>query len=295
MTMTEPFAIRIHRDSDYFREALNLTAAQTKFPARLIEKDYFCTVVLEYLALMVGDELIFKGGTCLAKVHADFYRLSEDLDFVISVPTEASRPKRRERVESSKKALEVLADTLEGVRVVDALTGANNSTQYIGVLAYDSVLGADPGTIKIEISLREPLLTPAVNETARSILLDPITQNSMVPPLPVRCISKTEAFAEKFRAALTRREPAIRDFFDIDYAVRKLALDPQDQNIVQLVKQKLAIPGNEAVDTSDQRLVALSQQIDPQLKPVLREIDFREFDLQRAFQIVAAMEKALIA
>ena len=295
MTMTEPFAIRIHRDSDYFREALNLTAAQTKFPARLIEKDYFCTVVLEYLALMVGDELIFKGGTCLAKVHADFYRLSEDLDFVISVPTEASRPKRRERVESSKKALEVLADTLEGVRVVDALTGANNSTQYIGVLAYDSVLGADPGTIKIEISLREPLLTPAVNETARSILLDPITQNSMVPPLPVRCISKTEAFAEKFRAALTRREPAIRDFFDIDYAVRKLALDPKDQNIVQLVKQKLAIPGNEAVDTSDQRLVALSQQIDPQLKPVLREIDFREFDLQRAFQIVAAMEKALIA
>ena len=29
--------------------------------------------------------LVFKGGTCLSKVHADFYRLSEDLDLIIPV------------------------------------------------------------------------------------------------------------------------------------------------------------------------------------------------------------------
>lgn len=135
---------------------------------------------------------------------------------------------------------------------------------------------------------------PVVNEAARSILLDPISQKSMVPPLPVCCISRTEAFAEKFRAALTRREPAIRDFYDIDYSVRKLALDPEDQNMVQLVRKKLAVPGNDAVDVSSQRLASLAQQIEPQLKPVLRELDFKEFDLQRAFEIVAAMEKALL-
>jgi predicted nucleotidyltransferase component of viral defense system len=292
--MTELSAIRIHKDTDWFRESLNLTAAQTKFPARLIEKDYYCTVLLEYLGRVVGDELIFKGGTCLAKVHADFYRLSEDLDFLISIPTEASRSERRKRVEGTKRALEVLEDTLESVRVANSLTGANNSTQYIGVLKYDSVLSADPGTIKIEISLREPLLTPVVNESARSILLDPISQEPMVPPLPVRCISKTEAFAEKFRAALTRREPAIRDFFDIDYAVRQLALDPEDQNMIQLVRRKLAVPGNNAVDVSTQRLLSLAQQMEAQLKPVLRELDFKEFDLQRAFQIVALMQKAIV-
>jgi hypothetical protein len=38
----------------------------------------------------------------------------------------------------------------------------------------------------------------------------------------------------------------------------------------------------------------LEQQIDPQLKPVLREVDFQQFDLQRAFQIVAAMQKAVV-
>jgi hypothetical protein len=35
MTMTEPLAIRIHEDTDLFREAVNLTAADTKFAARL--------------------------------------------------------------------------------------------------------------------------------------------------------------------------------------------------------------------------------------------------------------------
>lgn len=36
-------------------------------------------------------------------------------------------------------------------------------------------------------------------------------------PVMLPCISKIEAFAEKFRAAMTRREVAIRDFYDIDH------------------------------------------------------------------------------
>ncbi len=293
MTTTEPPAIRIHEDIDLFREAVNLTAAETKFAARLIEKDYFCTVLLAHFGAAVGEELVFKGGTCLAKVHADFYRLSEDLDFVISVATDASRPERRKRVQPVKAVITMLQGRIFGVSVIEPFIGANNSTQYIGVLAYESVLTSDPGTIKIEVSLREPLLMPAVNETARTILIDPISHQPMVPPLPVHCISKMEAFAEKFRAALTRREPAIRDFYDIDYAVRKLALNPREQEMVQMVSQKLAVPGNEAVDVSNERLAALQKQVEPQLKPVLREVDFNEFDLERAFQIVAEIAKTI--
>lgn len=292
--MTEPLAIRIHEDTDLFREAVNLTAAETKFAARLIEKDYFCTVLLAHFGVAVGDDLIFKGGTCLAKVHADFYRLSEDLDFVISVAMDASRPERRKHVEPVKAVFAALQGRILGVSVTEPFIGANNSTQYIGVLAYDSVLSGDPGTIKIEVGLREPLLTPAANQPAKTILIDPISHEPMVPPITVRCISKMEAFAEKFRAALTRREPAIRDFYDIDYSVRKLALDPRDDNMIQLVRQKLDVPGNDAVDVSNQRLTALRQQVEPELKPVLRESDFQEFDLERAFQIVAEMAESFV-
>ncbi len=78
--MTEPTGLNLHEDETLFREAVNFTAARTGFGQRLIEKDYFCTVLLAYLAEHGGGPLVFKGGTCLAKVHADFYRLSEDLD-----------------------------------------------------------------------------------------------------------------------------------------------------------------------------------------------------------------------
>ena len=75
----------LHKDAEMFREALVLTRERTGFAERLIEKDYFCTALLEYLA-PTANKLVFKGGTCLAKVHANFYRLSEDLDFVIPMP-----------------------------------------------------------------------------------------------------------------------------------------------------------------------------------------------------------------
>src|SRR5712692_6147147 len=99
MNKREPSAIRLHEDADLFREAIRFTVAQTGFAARLIEKDYFCTVLLTYLDVTAGDNLVFKGGTCLAKVHAELYRLSEDLDYTIPVPFETPRSERSRRVE----------------------------------------------------------------------------------------------------------------------------------------------------------------------------------------------------
>jgi hypothetical protein len=96
-----------------------------------------------------------------------------------------------------------------------------------------------------------------------------------------------EAMAEKFRAALSRREAAIRDFFDIDYAVRRLDLHPRDTSFIQLIRQKLDVPGNDPVDVSRDRLKTLRQQVEPRLKPVLRAGDFVDFELDRAFNIVA--------
>ena len=84
-----------------FLEALNFTAAHTGFSAQLIEKDYFCTVLLQYLA--TTGVLVFKGGTCLAKVHTGFYRLSEDLDFTIPLPVDANRKQRVKRSRRPKK------------------------------------------------------------------------------------------------------------------------------------------------------------------------------------------------
>jgi hypothetical protein len=208
---------RLQEDPDFFRAAVNFTARRTAFAARLIEKDYFCSVLLEFLA-SASEALVFKGGTCLAKVYAEFYRLSEDLDFVISTPIQAKRAERSKKAATLKQAMAELPRLLPAFSMIQPMTGANNSTQYVAVVGYKSLISEQQDTIKIEVGLREPLITTVHRGSARTILLDPVSDRPLLKPTSLRCISKIEAFAEKFRAALTRREVAIRDFYDIDYA-----------------------------------------------------------------------------
>ena len=125
-------AVRLWEDPDYFRAAVRFTSQVTTFAPRLVEKDYSCTVLLEYLS-DASDGLVFKGGTCLSKVHADFYRLSEDLDFVVSMPVNATRAERSKQTKPLKEAVEKLPKRLPEFRLVDPLKRANNSTQYIAV------------------------------------------------------------------------------------------------------------------------------------------------------------------
>jgi hypothetical protein len=58
--------------------------------------------------------------------------------------------------------------------------------------------------------------------------------------------------------------------------------------LIGLVRQRLAVPGNEPVDVSANRLAALRQKLGSQLQPVLRAADFADFDMERVFQVVAA-------
>ncbi len=278
--------VRLHDDPDLFREAVRFTAAETGFITRLIEKDYFCTVLIQQLASS-ESALVFRGGTCLAKVHAGFYRLSEDLDYLISTPIAATRAERSRRAGALKRVIAAIGNQATCFRIINPLCGANNSIQYNAVIGYTSLLSRDEETIKIEIGLREPLLKPKIDGVARTLLLDPISAGSMVSAVRVPAISRIEAMAEKFRAALSRREVAIRDFYDIDYAARRLGFDPLDAELIELVKKKLAVPGNEPVDVSATRQAALRVQLEARLKPVLRATDFTAFDLERAFAIVA--------
>ena len=292
MTVPEAPPIRLHEDSSLFQEAVTYTAAETGFAPRLIEQDYFCTVLLQCLGA-AGLELVFKGGTCLAKVHAGFYRLSEDLDFSIPTPLDASRADRSQRVKRLRAAVARIGGQVPGLHVITPLTGANASTQYTAAIGYTSLLGAQEEMIKIEVGLREPLLTPAIQGEARTLLLDPVSGSPLAPVLPLSCLSREEAMAEKLRAALSRREAAIRDFYDVDHAVRRLGFRVQAPELIGLVREKLAVPGNEPVDVSAARLAVLKPQLASRLKPVLRDRDFVEFDLERAFATVAEVAAAL--
>ena len=294
MNSNDRQAIRIHEDIALFREALSFTAAQVGFAAGLIEKDYFCSVLLSHLPA-ASEELVFQGGTCLAKVHAGFYRLSEDLDFVIPMDVASSRRDRSHKAAGLKDAFNTLAGDLDCFEVTQPLLGANDSTQYVGSIRYISQLSGQAETVKVEISLREPLIRPVMAGQLQTLLLDPISGNPLVPLVTAPSIDLTEAFAEKFRAAMTRREVAVRDFYDIDHAVRTLGIQVETPEFLELVRKKLAVPGNEPVNVGPDRLDQLRGQLTGRLKPVLRQKDFDAFNLDSALAVVARAAQAVLA
>ncbi|MCP4683209.1 MAG: nucleotidyl transferase AbiEii/AbiGii toxin family protein [Desulfobacterales bacterium] len=101
-------------DPDIFREALHYSEAITGFTASLIEKDYYCSLILQHF--FNGDTpLVFKGGTCLSKIHADFYRLSEDLDLVVPVEVDTPRNQRRSEMDSIKGIFSKLPAVIPGI------------------------------------------------------------------------------------------------------------------------------------------------------------------------------------
>lgn len=281
--------VQFHEDAVLFREGLEYTESLTGLSARLIEKDYYCSLILRDWARMFMLGLVFKGGTCLSKVYVGFYRLSEDLDFAIPTEINALRSVRRAMAAPVKEHFSSLPDRLSCFEIGDGFRGHNSSRQYIGKYRYCSVVTERDATIKVEASLREPIVGSLEERAAGTILINPLTGDGAIEPVPVKVMSLLESYAEKLRAALTRMEPAIRDFYDIDHAIRGGHIDPRSKVLLELLRKKLTIPGNQTIDVSTSRLKKLQAQLEAQLKPVLRMADYNAFALGSAYDMVCAI------
>lgn len=146
--------------------------------------------------------------------------------------------------------------------------------------------------LKVEVSVREPIVEPHESLPARTLLLDPFRRAAAVKPFNVRVLTQREAYAEKLRAALSRREPAIRDFFDLDHAFAAGKVSPSDTALVRMLRGKLAVPANEPVGVSEAKLIILRAQVETDLRPVIRVVDFQNFDVDLAFTRVAKFAEA---
>ena len=135
-----PYPANMAPSQTAINKALTYTASTTGFRSLLIEKDYYCSLVLQDLVDHFHFGLVFKGGTCLSKVHLDFYRLSEDLDFVISIPATATPSKRSAAVAPIRHHLASLCQRLDCFTETEVLKGHNGSRQYNGLYSYRSVV-----------------------------------------------------------------------------------------------------------------------------------------------------------
>jgi len=281
----------LHARPEEFRAAVQYTTADTGFQPQLIEKDYFCSLVLHALAGRKVLPLVFKGGTLLNKAYSGFYRLSEDLDFTVSTGPDVKRSARSRLATVLAKNLGEICAEIPGLEISEPLKGFNNSTQHRAKFIYPSIDGG-VGAIQLEVSQREQVMLRVDDVKVRTLLVDAISTEPAVPPFRVRSLQREEAYAEKIRAALTRRDAAIRDLFDLDHAVRNKDIDLNAPDFWQLVAAKIALPGNEIQPLGGGgRLESFKIQVQTDLRPVLRPVDFEKFDFDAGIETLSKIEQ----
>ena len=76
--------MNLHENSGVFEDAIRAASDHLGIRTVFVEKDYWITYLLFRLSKSPhSDEIVFKGGTSLSKVHKMIDRFSEDLDLAI--------------------------------------------------------------------------------------------------------------------------------------------------------------------------------------------------------------------
>ena len=228
----------LHDDKERFTNTIYQTVKRTGFPAFLLEKDYYLTLILSRVSEL-SEKLIFKGGTCLNKIYYVYYRLSEDLDFSMRLPEyTTTRGKRRKCIQPVKDNIAKFAKQL-GLRM-DGVekAGHNESKQYEYNFIYQSVLRPREMKIKFEIGLRYNPLRDTEMKNVQHKFLHPFTGEPLFDGGKVNCFSLNEIVSEKLRAAALRQTIAPRDFYDLDFILRN-GFNLVNKELMDLFKKKL--------------------------------------------------------
>jgi hypothetical protein len=138
--------------------------AEWQLTEEVIEKDYVLGWLMWGIGSdpVLGDEWVFKGGTCLKKCYIETHRFSEDLDFTV-LPGGPVHP---------QETKPLLARTL--ARVHDA-SGIDFSTRAPALRLRPDGLSAEgrvyyvgprrtpqPARVKLDISANETVIRPPV-------------------------------------------------------------------------------------------------------------------------------------
>jgi len=269
-------------DRERLKDIIPAIAGKMRFRPTIVEKDYYLTIILNNIERLLSDKIIFKGGTLLNKVHLDYHRLSQDLDFTYYAPltTRSQRSKAitpiREKMPEFLRALQLKSDKPQG-------EGFNNSTQYEFKVTYPSVLITKDEVIKIEVSLRQPPLDKPIHTPIRHFFQDLFTGEDLFPSGKILSLSLNEAVAEKLKASIACKDVAIRDYYDL-WHIAESGFDFHQDKFIKLLRRKLSdegYPGNHRNNfgLSEDKLVLLRRQVETDLMPGIRADE--KFDLQK--------------
>ncbi len=248
--------------SDYMRRCLPW------YNLYKIEKDFWLTDVLHWIARSLPD-LVFKWGTCLNKCYFWYYRLSEDLDF--SIISSTNRKQRSQLLETTFEKLWAYLQWL-GMELIEKRK--RDDSRFGGMRwAYISDIDQSKQTIQFDFKIIEWYQLLPQYHQIQDVFSHPLTGEKLFDEQHIQCISLDEAMAEKVRASLTRKTPAIRDLYDIWFAKKKWFVF---EEIRDLIKWKVSEVWWEIVLYEAYNV--LKKQIETDLVPVIHDADIFEFD-----------------
>ncbi len=205
----------------------------------VIEKDYVLAWVLAGISnhSQLGQNWVFKGGTCLKKCYFETYRFSEDLDFTLTNAEQQNE-------DFLNGAFKEIADW-----VYDA-TGIEIPHDLIRFEIYENPRGAI--SVQGRISYRGPLqpggALPRIKldlTADEALVLDPVSREVHHPytdkpetGIAVRSYSFEEVFAEKIRALAERLRP--RDLYDVIHLFRHVNTKQNRPAILSALEKKCA-------------------------------------------------------
>ncbi|TRX46321.1 nucleotidyl transferase AbiEii/AbiGii toxin family protein [Fulvivirga sp. M361] len=174
-----------------------------------IEKDYVISWILWGIAQneFLSEYLIFKGGTCIKKIHIENYRYSEDMDFTLS--------------EDSVSDTEIYAqfNSLFGIlaRETRMRLSINESSKDTHIASgsikfyidYVGPLGGNGDHVKLDVTRGEQLEYEPIDGRVLHVYSD--LENDFT----IKSYCLEEVVIEKMAALMGRTEP--RDLYDFDY------------------------------------------------------------------------------
>ncbi|MFQ5720013.1 MAG: nucleotidyl transferase AbiEii/AbiGii toxin family protein [Acidobacteriota bacterium] len=203
----------------------------------VVEKDYVLGWLLQEIGRHpeISEDWVFKGGTCLKKIHVETYRFSEDLDFTLLDPTHLD-PTFLEHV------FREIAETLyEHV-------GIDIPVDRLRFDLYENLRGGKPA-VQGRVYYRGPLGIPVMPRikldlTADEIVVETPTRlvvahdysDQLPDGMTVLCYDYVEVFAEKVRA-LGERGRA-RDLYDVVHLFRRPEADDHVARVRSVLRQK---------------------------------------------------------
>ncbi|MBK6825127.1 MAG: nucleotidyl transferase AbiEii/AbiGii toxin family protein [Saprospiraceae bacterium] len=167
--------MKLHHNKELFVNYLSVTGQQMKIPAIYVEKDYWLTFALfTIFNNKIGKDIVFKGGTALAKCYNMIERFSEDIDLVVL---------RREgetdnKLKSKLKEISMIVETLLPEVTIEGIThkmGMIRKTAH----SYNKEFKDDYGQVRDVIILEstwlgnyEPYTTKSIVSFVGQMMLD---------------------------------------------------------------------------------------------------------------------------